>query len=90
MLEEVKEWLRVYTPDDDTTIQGLIDAAAIYISNATGKVITADTDNALEKLAIKILCAYWFENPQPVKIVGQVSDNLRHSLDGIFTQIKYC
>lgn len=90
MLEEVKEWLRVYTDDDDTTIQNLISAALIYIKGATGKTITEDTSDDLQKLAVKILCAYWFENPQPVKVVGQVSDNLRHSLDGIFTQIKYC
>lgn len=83
MLDEVKEYLRVDGTDEDPEIQGLINAAEAYLTNAG---VIKDETNELYKLAVKMLVVNWYENRQPI---GK-ADKLAFGLDSIITQLKYC
>lgn len=83
MLDEVKEYLRIDGTDEDTAIQGLINAAEAYLTNAG---VIKDETNELYKLAVKMLVVNWYENRQPI---GK-ADKLAFGLDSIITQLKYC
>lgn len=83
MLDEVKEYLRIDGTDEDTEIQGLINAAEAYLTNAG---VIKDETKELYKLAVKMLVVNWYENRQPI---GK-ADKLAFGLDSIITQLKYC
>lgn len=87
-LSEAKKYLKFdddYT-DEDGDIQPLIDAAEIYLVNAG---CTLKPDDALAKLAIKILVVNWYEN-RSIEITGPNFNKIKFSLDAIITQLKYC
>lgn len=90
-IEDLKPWLRIDGNDDDSTLSLLLNAAVVYIHGATGKTIDLANTKPLEQLLISILVGYWFDNREGV-VSGQIeiSENLKHSLDGLFTQVKYC
>lgn len=83
MLDEVKEYLRVDGTDEDIGIQGLINAAEAYLTNAG---VIKDETNELYKLAVKMLVVNWYENRQAI---GK-ADKLAFGLDSIISQLKYC
>jgi uncharacterized phage protein (predicted DNA packaging) len=86
-LDEVKSYLRIekdYTQEDDD-INSLIQAAETYLLNATGK--TFDSTNAVAKLFVKVLVVDWYENHE---YVGKESEKVRHSIQSILQQLKYC
>lgn len=80
---EVVEYLRVGPDDvpDLTTIQGLMAASEIYLMNAGCQL---NKDDALAKLAEKILTSHWYENREPVG----VANKLAFGLDGIILQLQ--
>lgn len=87
-LSEAKKYLKLeddYT-DEDLDIQSLIDAAEIYLVNAG---CTLKPDDALAKLAIKILVVNWYEN-RSIEITGRNFNKIKFSLDSIISQLKYC
>lgn len=67
-LSEVKEYLRIDINDDDQLLQSLITVAIEYLKNATGKEYPkTDQDNyELEKIYLKLLISYWYEQRTPV------------------------
>jgi uncharacterized phage protein (predicted DNA packaging) len=83
LLDEVKEYLRIDGTDENVEIQGLINAAEAYLTNAG---VIKDETNELYKLAVKMLVVNWYENRQPI---GK-ADKLAFGLDSIITQLKYC
>lgn len=89
-LEEAKQYLRPATDEDDPTIQSLIDAAELYLENATG--IKYDSTNPLAKLFCKILVADWYENRELTENDrGQkVSKGIRPIVESMLVQLKYC
>lgn len=89
LLDEVKQYLRIDGTYDDAFIKILIGASRIYIKNETGKEIAAETTDDLQKLAIFILCAHWYEHRGTI---GQINENdkLHYSLQNICLQIAYC
>jgi len=82
MLEEIKNYMKIDEDYDDSLINSLIESANIYMVNAGVK----NFDNALYKLAIKMLVLHWYENRE---IIGN-ANKLSFSLDNIITQLKYC
>lgn len=67
-LDEVKNYLKIDTEDDDPLIQLMMKAAEEYLKNATGKEYP-ETDSARnkfeyqqEKIYLCLLIAYWYEN----------------------------
>lgn len=86
-IDEVKQWLRLETSytDEDKTLNTLIKAAEEYLKNATG--MEFNSTNQLAKLFCLVLIADWFEDRQ---MVGKVSDKVRHTIESILMQLRYC
>lgn len=83
MLLEVKEYLRIDGSEEDFFLTSLIDAAKLFIKNATGT--TVDELNELHKLAVYLLVSHWYENRE---VVGK-ADKLAYSLDSILFQMQF-
>jgi len=84
-LEEVKKWIRLDADDEDDIVQMLINAAEEYLVNATGKSF-AEANN-LAKLFCLVLIAEWYDDR---KLIGQVTEKIRFTIDSILMQLQYC
>lgn len=85
-LQEVKEYLRVDIEEDNQLLQMLITAAVEYLKNATGKEYPEKDEKGntityeLEKVYLKLLIAYWYENRTPAGKVGEEFSQMTKSL----------
>lgn len=85
-LQEVKDYLRVDIEEDDLLLETLIIAAVEYLKNATGKEYPATDEEGnavnyeLEKIYLKLLIAYWYENRTPAGKVGEEFSQMTKSL----------
>lgn len=97
-LEEVKNYLRVDLEEDDALIESLMAAAEAYLKNATGKEYP-ERDGAgneikyeLEKVYLKLLIAYWYENrsavPRNKSLSGAVPDEFTFSTQSLMLQLQ--
>jgi len=87
-LEEVKTWLREDSDEPQVLqqIKMIMNAAEIYLKNATGKKY--DNTNSLAKLYCLILIVDWYENRE---LIGtQPSDKVRFTIQSMTTQLQYC
>ncbi|ACL19513.1 uncharacterized phage protein (possible DNA packaging) [Desulfitobacterium hafniense DCB-2] len=86
-LTTVKDFLKIEQDfhEEDSIIQLLIDAAEIYLHNATG--IKFDEQNNMAKLFCLILVSDWFDSRQ---MVGKISEKVRFTVESMITQLKYC
>jgi len=82
-LKKAKSYLRIDYEDDDEFIKSLILASKIYLENSCGEFST----NELTDLAQLILIEHWNDNRT---LVGKVNDTVKHSVDAIIFQIRYC
>ncbi|PEQ51705.1 head-tail connector protein [Bacillus cereus] len=82
-VEEAKKYLRVDGDEEDDLITSFIEAAEIYIKNATSKNV--DLKSELATLAARILIAHWYENREAV---GK-AEQLAFSLQSILIQLQY-
>lgn len=82
-LKKAKEYLRIDYEEDDEFIRSLIAASRIYLENAIGEY----KSNELTDLAQLILIEHWNDNRS---LVGVVTDVIKHSVDAIIFQVKYC
>jgi len=82
-LNEVKQFLRVDTNDDDILINTLIAGAEQYLYNATGKIF--DNTKALAKLFCMVLIVDWYDN----RSLTCTSDKTRKIIDSILVQLTY-
>lgn len=82
-LTKAKKYLRIDYEDDDTFIESLITASKTYLENACGDF----EENDLTDLAQLILIGHWNDNRT---LIGTVTDDIKHSLDAIIFQIRYC
>ncbi len=82
-LKKAKSYLRIDYDEDDEFIKSLIKASIIYLENACGEY----KSNELTDLAQLILIEHWNDNRT---LVGKVNDEIKHSLDAIIFQIRYC
>lgn len=82
-LKKAKEYLRIDYEEDDEFIRSLIAASKIYLENAIGEY----KPNELTDLAQLILIEHWNDNRS---LVGVVTDVIKHSVDAIIFQVKYC
>lgn len=81
-LQEIKEYLRIDGDEEDNLLVGLQLAAEKYLENAG---ITKDYDNALYKLAVKLIVCHWYENREPTGNAQELAFSLRH----IIAQLKH-
>ena len=82
-LKKAKDYLRIDYEEDDEFIRSLIAASKIYLENACGEFSSTE----LTDLAQLILIEHWNDNRT---LVGTVSDSIKHSVDAIIFQIRYC
>ena len=82
-LKKAKDYLRIDYEEDDEFIRSLIAASKIYLQNACGEF----KSNELTDLAQLILIEHWNDNRT---LVGKVNDTVKHSVDAIIFQIRYC
>lgn len=85
-LEETKKYLRVDYAEEDALIESLINAAEIYLKNATGQ--TFDSTNDLARLFCLTLVTDWYENRELT--VGRVGEEMRPVIDSMLAQLTYC
>ena len=83
MLDNIKDYMKIDSSDEDLVITALITSAETYLQNAG---IKKDYQNELYNLAIKLLVIHWYENREVVGNAGK----LAFSLDNIITQLQYC
>jgi len=86
-LEDVKKFIRVDFEEDDAQIDLMAKAGVIYIKKSTGLEIDLQNMDELQYLAIQLLVGHWYENRMPV---GEVSKEVKFSLDSMFYIFKYC
>lgn len=84
-LEEVKNWLKDISAEDDPVVAMLITAAEQYLYNATGN--TFDSTNDLAKLFCMVLVTDWYENREAV---GRTTEKTRSIVESMLTQLSYC
>lgn len=84
-LEETKQYLRVDDNESDALITSLIEAAEVYLQNATGNQF--DSTNPLVKLFCWVLITDWFENREHT---GKASDKVRPIVDSMLAQLRHC
>ena len=82
-LKKAKSYLRIDYEEDAEFIKSLIIASKIYLENSCGEFST----NELTDLAQLILIEHWNDNRT---LVGKVNDTVKHSVDAIIFQIRYC
>lgn len=84
-LEEAKTYLRVDNSEEDDLIENLIEAAKVYLDNATGN--TFDGSNYLARLFCLTLVTDWYENRGLV--VGKVGEEIRPVINSLLVQLNY-
>jgi len=82
-LKKAKAYLRIDYEDDDEFINSLIKASSIYLENSCGEF----KSNELTDLAQLILIEHWNDNRS---LIGLVNETIKHSVDAIIFQIRYC
>jgi uncharacterized phage protein (predicted DNA packaging) len=83
-IEEIKEFLKLDSSEDDSLITGLQLAAEEYLKNAG---VTKNYSSELYKLVIKILISHWNENRTAV-VIGSISKTLEFSLNSMIIQLQ--
>lgn len=63
-LATARDWLRINGTDNDTVIQGLLDAAPSYIEVATGMDYTTQASEPLADTVTKFLLTLWYNAEQ--------------------------
>lgn len=86
-LDEAKQYSRIDSDivEDDTLIEGLIDAACEELHNATE--IVFDSTNPLAKLYVKVLVNDFYDNRSATE---EIKIKTRLTLDSIKLQLQYC
>ncbi len=84
-LEETKQYLRVDGEESDVLITSLIEAADVYLQNATGYQF--DSTNSLAKLFCWVLVTDWYENREHV---GRASERVRPIVESMLAQLRHC
>ena len=84
-LEEAKLHLRIDSDEDDTYIEGLIQAGEHFIKNGTGK--TFDGTNFLAKTVCLMLVADMYENR--ITTTDKVGAKMRELVSMMLTQLAY-
>jgi uncharacterized phage protein (predicted DNA packaging) len=82
-LEQVKEFMRIETSDEDAFLSSLISVSQTFIINATHP--NADSTTELFKLAQRFIILHWYENRE---IIGS-SNGMNFHFEAILQQIRY-
>ncbi|SEM34895.1 uncharacterized phage protein (possible DNA packaging) [Mesobacillus persicus] len=85
-LQDVKDFLRIDYPDDDSFLTSLLMASETYLVNATHSNVNKEDE--LFGIAQRFLIAHWHENRNTV-LIGQTSKSLEFALESILTQLSY-
>ena len=73
MLDNIKDYMKIDSSDEDLVITALITSAETYLQNAG---IKKDYQNELYNLAIKLLVIHWYENREVVGNAGKLAFSL--------------
>lgn len=79
-VDEMREYLRIDGTANDTILAALLDAAGVYIAQATGATTATQATNPLAKAATKMLVAEWYD-PQGIDATASdraVAEMLKH------------
>lgn len=84
-LEEIKNYLKVDTDEDDLLIQGLIEGASQFLVNATGKTEYKGSEKIADTF-IMLLVAEWYENRE---YTGKLTNRIKPIITSMIMQLKY-
>lgn len=79
-VEDMRTYLRLDGTQNDGLLRDYIDAAAVYITRATGATAAQQAANPLARAAVKMLVAEWYD-PQGVDATASdraVTEMLKH------------
>jgi len=80
-LDTAREWLRLDGTDNDTVIQGLLEAAPDYIHVATGMAPETQDNEPLADTVTKFLLTLWYNAEQAeAERLQRTIDNLLKAL----------
>jgi uncharacterized phage protein (predicted DNA packaging) len=82
-LEQVKEFMKIETSDEDAFLSSLISVSKTFIVNATHP--NADETTELFMLAQRFIILHWYENRE---IIGS-SNGMNYHFEAILQQIRY-
>jgi len=82
-LEEVKDYLKIDTDEEDAQIEEFIDEAVEELEDSGIK----DQSTKSYGVAIKLLVANYYEERKP-QVVGTITTNLEFSLQRIILRLK--
>lgn len=88
-LDEIKEYLKIDSTDEDTLLTTFEAGAEMYLTNATGN--TYDSTNPLAKLYCLCLIDDWYKYRSYTLDFanGAVNEKVRYTLNSIGLQLKY-
>ena len=80
-IEKAREWLRIDGSDNDTIIQGLLDAVPDYVEVATGYPVEKQDNEPLTETVTRFLLLLWYNAEQSeAGQLQRVIDNLLKTL----------
>ena len=81
-LATARDWLRIDGTDNDTVIQGLLNAAPEYIRVATGLSVGQQASEPLADTVTKFLLTLWYKPGQ------EEADLLQRSIDSLLKALS--
>lgn len=82
-LADAREWLRIDGEDNDSLIQGLLDAAPDYLEVSTGMTATQQSTEPLCDTVTKFLITLWYNAEQ------SEAERLQRTIDGLLKAITF-
>lgn len=76
-IDKAREWLRIDGTDNDTVINGLLEAVPGYIEVATGMTAAQQDAEPLAEAASKFIVQLWYNAEQ------SDSEKLQRTIDGL-------
>ncbi len=91
-LEEIKNYTRIDSEEEDELLKVLIHAAEEFLENATGKKYPMLEENGeekqseLAKIFVAQLVAYWYEQRNPLAL--KVGEDFSKTTESILIQLR--
>lgn len=91
-LEEIKNYTRIDSEEEDGLLKVLIHAAEEFLENATGKKYPILDENGeekeskLAKIFVAQLVAYWYEQRNPLAL--KVGEDFSKTTESILIQLR--
>lgn len=87
LLDDVKNYIRIDTNDDDVLLASLIATARTFILNATGYLVDENTSD-LDKLTLMMTVAHFYTNRDYIVATGAVPQKIPMTIQSLYSQLQ--